>query len=169
LIKRLAFLVVLALGGAWVVRNYLIEGVYIASGSMEPTLPVGGHYLVNKLAFHLGAPKRGEIIVFRSPVDQQKGMVKRVIAVPGDTIELRDKQVLLNGAPLSEPYAVYKRRNERLVGDNIEPLKVPDNSYFVMGDNRDESDDSTEWRDPATGKPIYFVTNENLQGRLIIL
>jgi signal peptidase I len=135
---------------------------------MEPTLPVGTHYFVNKLVYRFHSPLRGEIIVFRSPVDQQFGMIKRVIAVPGDTVEIKAKQVYLDGSVLNEPYAVYKRRNERLKGDTIEAMKVPDNAYFVLGDNRDESEDSTSWVDPKTSQRIYFIHGQDIQGRLMI-
>ena len=87
--------------------------------------------------------------------------------MPGDDVELREKKVYLNGKLLEEPYTVYKRANERLAGDNMGPLKVPEGSVFVLGDNRDESYDSTSWRDIKTGKPIYFLPMKNIKGRLI--
>lgn len=135
---------------------------------MEPTLAEGAHYFVNRVVYHVHPPRRGDIIVFKSPTDEQKGLIKRVIAVGGDEVQIRDKQVVLNGQPLSEPYAVYKRRSERLVGDNTPPLKVPDDGFFVLGDNRDESEDSSVWKDPKTGAPIRFIDENYLEGRLII-
>ena len=168
MIKRLLLIVIVSLSGAGLVRGFLFEGVWIASGSMEPTLPEGTHYFVNKVIYHLRPPLRGEIIVFRSPVDNQKGLIKRVIAVGGDRVEIRRKQVSLNGTPLSEPYAVYKRATERLLGDTLPLLAVPAEAYFVLGDNRDESEDSDSWKDAATGAKIYFVKRENIQGRLVI-
>jgi signal peptidase I len=68
---------------------------------------------------------------------------------------------------LEEPYTIYKRANENLAGDNLGPLKVPEDSVFVLGDNRDESYDSTTWKDAKTGKPIYFLPMKNIKGRLI--
>jgi len=161
--------VVLALAGAYIVRHYLFEGVWVASGSMEPTLPVGNHYFVNKWIYHVSKPQRGEIIVFQSPVDGEKGLIKRVIAVGGDHVQLRDKQVFLEEKPLSEPYAFYKRPNDHLVGDNSPPLTVPADSYFVLGDNRDESEDASVWKDPNTGESIRFIQMKDIQGRLVIL
>ncbi len=75
--------------------------------------------------------------------------------------------MILNGKPLEEPYTEYKRAQETLAGDNLGPLKVPDDGLFVLGDNRDESFDSTSWKDPKTGSPIYFLPIKNLKGRLI--
>jgi signal peptidase I len=168
LIKRILLILVLSLGGAWIVRGFLFEGVWVASGSMEPTLQVGAHYFVNKFAYRLHAPLRGDIIVFRSPVDEQKGLIKRVIAIGGDQVQLRNKQVFLNGQALSEPYAVYDRASEHLIGDNTPPLSVPEHCFFVLGDNRDESEDSSMWKDPATGEAVRFIHARNIQGRLII-
>lgn len=167
ILKRLLFLIAIALGATWVLRTFLFDTISVASGSMEPTLPVGQHYLVNRWIYRLGSPQRGDIIVFTSPVDEQTGFIKRVIGVPGDHIELRDKKVILNDKPLEEPYAVYKRAAEHLAGDNLGPLTVPENDYFVLGDNRDESFDSTTWRDAKTGDPIYFLPAGHIKGRLV--
>lgn len=134
---------------------------------MEPTLQVGNHYWVNRLVYRFRDPLRGEIIVFRNPVDGEKGFIKRVIGIPGDEIELRDKKVHVNGKLLEEPYTVYKRPGERLAGDNLGPLKVPEANLFVLGDDRDESEDSTTWKDPKTGARIYYVPFQNIKGKLI--
>jgi signal peptidase I len=134
---------------------------------MEPTLVVGEHYLVNRMSYRVHGPDRGDIIVFRSPVDEQTGYIKRVIAVTGDSIEMREKHVILNGKPLEEPYTVYKRANEALAGDNLGPLQVPVGTVFVLGDDRDESFDSTTWKDPKTGEPIYFLPITHIKGKLI--
>jgi signal peptidase I len=168
LIRRLLLLVLVAVGGAWLVRTFLFEGVYVASGSMEPTLSVGTHYFVNKMAYRFHPPLRGDIIVFKSPVDAQKGLIKRVIALPGDRVELRSKQVYLNGQALTEPYTIYKRASERLVGDNIQEMTVPPDRFFVLGDNRDESEDSSDWKDPQTHEPVRFIEAGRIDGKLVI-
>ncbi len=94
-------------------------------------------------------------------------MIKRVVAIGGDRVEMRDKKVYLNGQRLDEPFAVYKRANERLVGDNIEELTVPEGHVFLLGDNRDESADSTTWKDAKTDTPIHFVPLKDIKGRVI--
>jgi signal peptidase I len=168
LIRRWIFLIALGLGGAWILRHYLIETVSVASGSMEPTLSVDTHFIVWRPAYWNHGPLRGDIISFVSPVDQETPMIKRVIAVPGDQIELRNKQVIVNGQALIEAYAIHKRAGEILQGDNIGPLTVPERCVFVLGDNRDVSDDSANWHDVKTGTPIYFLPETNIIGRLII-
>jgi signal peptidase I len=166
-VTRILFLLFLGVAGAWILRTYFFETISVASGSMEPTLFVGAHYLVNRFVYHLHAPQRGDIISFRSPVDHETFFIKRVIALPGDKIELRAKQVILNGTLLDEPYTIHKRATERLDGDDLGPLNVPAGDVFVLGDNRDESFDSSVWTDPKTGAPIRFLSIKDIRGRLI--
>ena len=165
--KRFLYLVCLAVGITWVIRTFLFDTISVASGSMEPTLAVGNHYFVNRWVYYLHSPARGDIIVFKSPVDQETGFIKRVIAVAGDSIELREKHVILNGKALEEPYTIYKRAKELLDGDNLGPLQVPEGDVFALGDNRDESFDSTTWKDPKTKEHIYYLPLRNIKGRLI--
>lgn len=150
---------------ALALRSFVVEPIYIASGSMEPTLHTGTHLFSDKITCKFRAPRRGEIIVFRSPVGEHDS-VKRVIAVAGDTVELRNKKVFVNGAPLDEPCTQHVRASERLAGDNIPALKVPPDSLFVLGDNRDESNDSSTWKDPRTGERIYFIPLSSVAGKL---
>jgi len=165
--KRFLFLLVLGVAGALITRTYLFEAVSVLSDSMAPTLFVGTHYLVNKLVYRVRPPRRGEIIVFRDPTDERIGTIKRVIAVPGDQVEMKDKKVILNGAPLNEPYTQYLRQSEKLQGDTMPVLNVPEGHVFVMGDNRDFSKDSTTWKHPETGEPIHFLPFSNIKGKLI--
>jgi len=110
--------------------------------------------------------ERGDIVVFPSPVDAKKGLIKRVIAVGGDTIEIQNKKIYLNWEEiLNEPYTVYKRKNEILRGDNIPEIQVPEDCVFVMGDNRDWSKDSRDWKD-AEGNPLYFISVDDIRGRI---
>ncbi len=161
---------------ALVVRTFVIQAFKIPSGSMENTLLVGDHIFVNKflygyhlpytkgriLAFH--APERGDIIVFVFPEDPSKDFIKRVIAVPGDMVEIRDKAVFLNGEPLREEYTRFADGNTAdgfVRGrDNMPPVKVPAGKYFVMGDNRDRSYDSRFWgyveEDAIIGKAMFI-------------
>jgi len=161
-VSRFLFLVCVALGVILPVRHWVVEPIYIASASMEPTLPVGTRLFADKLTLRFRAVRPGELIVFGSPTED-KEMVKRVIAVPGQTVELRDKKVFINGQALDEPYVEYKRAGERLKGDNIGPLLVPPNCQFVLGDNRDESDDSSVWED-SEGERIYFLRFKSVHG-----
>jgi signal peptidase I len=127
----------------------------IPTGAMVPTIPVGSYVLANPLAYRHASPKRGDIVTFRYPLDPRVSYVKRVIALPGETVEIRDKVVFINGTKLDEPYAFhdddmmfpksvilpepYKSR------DNFGPFVVSPDSYFMMGDNRDRSSDSRYW------------------------
>ena len=158
------------------VRSFVVEAFTIPSGSMEPTLLVGDYLLVNRLSYvmkipftdtvllNTGAPKRGDTIVFRYPVDHSKDFVKRVIAKEGDTVEIRDKAVYVNGsraedgnARFADPNVIPGNFSER---DNFGPVTVPKDSYFAMGDNRDNSLDSRFWG---------FVKRDELVGRAVIL
>lgn len=164
-----------------VLRSFIVEPFRIPSGSMLPTLEVGDFILVNKFSYGLklpalhdtivetGHPERGDIAVFRYPLDPKKDFIKRVIGLPGDTLVYMDKQLYINGEPMAQavegPYAldmagrdlIFQRRNEDLgpvkhdilvgpprPGDSTR-IEVPEGHYFVMGDNRDGSDDSRRW------------------------
>lgn len=153
---------------------------YIEGASMRPTLKQGNYVLVNKLAYlhipisggsaHTDAkeispspsnifpfdpPNRGEVIVFKSPSDISKNFVKRVIGVPGDTVEIHGGRVFVNGAQLDEPYIKDTER----IADNMPPFKVPAKEFFVLGDNRRASSDSRQWG---------AVPLENVRGRVWI-
>jgi signal peptidase I len=166
-LKRLFFIAGATLAGVFLVRTYLVEGIYIASASMEPAFPVGTHLFLNKRAYQFRSPKRGDVIVFPDPVDTDKDLVKRVIAVGGETVEIRKKQVTINGQPLEEPYALHLRGDTPLNGDNVGPIVVPEGGVFVLGDNRDFSGDSRDWKDFRTGQWIPFISIGSIKGRII--
>jgi signal peptidase I len=171
----------------------LVQAFVIPTGSMEDTLLIGDHLLVDKLAFSPYGPvskhilpytdvKRGDIIVFRYPVDIQQTFVKRCIGVPGDHIKLVEKQLILNGHAVNEPYVYHKTEYIDSYRDNFpsEPnvhvadsasemlnshmvdgeVVVPPGSYFAMGDNRDSSLDSRYWG---------FVPAANIIGKPLII
>lgn len=159
---RLLKLTVIALAVVLPLRAWVAEPIYVASASMEPTFKTGTLLVLDKLTLRMRAPRRGDILSFRSPVDAHD-LIKRVIAVPGETVEMRGKIVWVSGQELDEPYAVHSRAEERLEGDNLGLLLVPENRFFVLGDNRDESKDSSVWKD-AEGNPVRFLQSQLIQG-----
>ena len=161
-LARLLKLIAIALAVVLPARAWVAEPVYVASPSMEPTLKTGTMLVLDKLTLRMRPPQRGDVLSFRSPVDDHD-LLKRVVALPGETIEMKEKAVFINGKELDEPYAVHSRAGERLEGDNMGPLIVPENSFFVLGDNRDESNDSSVWKD-AEGNPLRFLRLRFIQG-----
>ncbi|MBW7882150.1 MAG: signal peptidase I [Caldilineaceae bacterium] len=116
-----------------VVQNYRIE-----NHSMEPNFYEGQFVLVNKLAYRLGQPERGDVVVFHNPRNPNEDYIKRIIGLPGDTVEVHDQTVFINGQPLSETFP----HNSISPGDVRPPVVVEDNQLYVMGDNRPNSSDS---------------------------
>lgn len=148
------------------VNTWVFKTFYIPSGSMEDTLLVGDHLVVNRFIYGsenlplagrflpVRPVARGDIVVFRSPEDFEMDVIKRCIGLPGDILELRDKHLLVNGRRVEEPYVQH--RDARLGGrtssvpalirrDQYGPVRVPDGHYFCLGDNRDFSLDSRFW------------------------
>jgi len=134
-------LIVAALLVALVIKTFLFQAFYIPSESMVPTLQVGDRVLVNKLSYKLHDVHRQDIVVFTAPKAAETGdikdLVKRVIGLPGDTVEARDGKVYVNGTQLSEPYLPPGTQTT-----NLPPTKIPPGYMFVMGDNREASKDS---------------------------
>lgn len=161
-IVRLLKLFAIALAVVLPVRTWVAEPVYVASPSMEPTLKTGTLLVLDKLTLLVRPPRRGDVLSFRSPVADHD-LLKRVIALPGETVEMMEKAVFINGKELDEPYVVHSRAGEKLEGDSLAPLVVPAKSYFVLGDNRDESSDSSVWKD-SEGKPLRFLRLSLIQG-----
>jgi signal peptidase I len=150
-----------ALDAPTIIKTFYVQSFKIPSGAMMDTLLPGDHIEVMKFFYaipnpfsespimHLGSPKRGDIIVFKFPEDESKNFIKRVIGVPGDTIEIRNKQLWINSAQLTETYVKHVDPNvipaSVQARDILGPLTVPPDSYFVLGDNRDQSLDSRFW------------------------
>jgi signal peptidase I len=162
-----ALLVALVL--AFVIRTFIVQAFKIPSGSMLETLQIGDHLLVNKFLYGLKwpfsdsyavqgiDPERGDIIVFKYPNNRDIDYIKRIIGVPGDVIEIRNKQLIRNGQPVREGYIKHSQPTLMLpVRDNYGPVTVPQGRYFVMGDNRDDSQDSRFWG---------FVDRPDLHGK----
>lgn len=173
MLKEYAEALIVALILAFFIRSFVVQAFKIPSGSMLQTLQIGDHLLVTKFAygvkipftnimvFEREGPERGDVIVFDFPEDPSKDFIKRVVAVPGDVIEIREKRVFLNGEELSEPYIQHVDASTSVPRrDNFGPVMVPENKYFVMGDNRDESYDSRFWG---------FVERNTIAGKALIL
>ena len=179
-----------------VVRTFVVEAFKIPTSSMESTLLVGDFLLVNKAVYGghipgtdlsfsgLRSPRRGDVVVFHPPHDPERNYVKRLVGLPSDTLEMRDKGLYVNGQHVPEPYAQHvDNRGDRIhpdmewqsnhliaapppeyhpTRDNWGPLVVPDAHYFMLGDNRDNSEDSRYWgfvsRDQIEGRPwlVYY-------------
>jgi signal peptidase I len=152
-VEALAVAVILAL----VIRSSVIQAFKIPSGSMLETLQIGDHLLVNKFLYGLKLPFTNivvlpvsdpgfqDVIVFEFPEDPTKDFIKRVIGLPGDTVEIKDKILYRNGVKVDEPYTQFKHPDSDSDLENFGPITVPEGKYFCMGDNRDESYDSRRW------------------------
>lgn len=165
--------IVIAVLLALFIRAFVVQAFKIPSGSMEPTLQVGDHILVNKFIYGIrlpvtntiiipvSEPEKGDIIVFEYPVEPDKDFIKRVVGVPGDVVEIRNKKVYVNGKQV-ENYPVKYTDDNVVPGkrDNYGPKTVPEDSYFVMGDNRDHSYDSRFWD---------FVREKAIKGEAFII
>jgi len=142
-----AFLIAILL--ALVIRTFVVQAFKIPSGSMLPTLQIGDHLLVNKFLYWFTDPQRGDVIVFKFPQDEERDFIKRVIALPGDKVEVRGKRVYVNDKPVQESYAVHldpsMQENPHSPRDNFAPVQAPSGQLFMMGDNRDYSMDSRFW------------------------
>ncbi|CAH2030677.1 signal peptidase I [Trichlorobacter ammonificans] len=175
LFREYAESIVIAVILALFIRAYIVQAFKIPSGSMEDTLLVGDHLLVSKFIYgtklpfsdtvvlKLRDPRRGDVVVFEYPEDPRKDFIKRIIGLPGDVVEGKNKKVYVNGVLYENPHAVHKETEiippEQNPRDTFGPITVPENSYFVMGDNRDRSYDSRFWK---------FVRRDQLKGLAFI-
>ncbi len=174
--------IVIAVILALFIRTFVVQAFKIPTGSMENNLLIGDHLLVNKLVLGptmwpiervllpIGTIRRRDVLVFKYPEEPDRDFIKRVIGLPGETLEVREKKVYINGSPLDEPYAHYltpaadeSQYHEVTSSDVRErygPVTVPPNQYFMMGDNRDNSQDSRYWG---------FLPRENIKGRALLI
>ena len=200
--REYAEAIIVAMLLAFVIRVFVVQAFKIPSGSMIPTLLIGDHILVSKMSYGLqwpadcklqwnvppvncytsqtviefGKPQRGDIIVFRFPEDEEKDFIKRIVGTPGDTVEVRNKVVLVNGQPLDDK-AFTQRIDPGIIDgtinprDNFGPVTVPEESYFVIGDNRDQSLDSRFWgyvrEEKIRGKAFRIYWSWNGQGNWV--
>jgi signal peptidase I len=175
IVREYAESIIVAILLALVIRTFVIQAFKIPSGSMEDTLQIGDHLLVTKFLYgtkipftdtkilKIRDPQRGDVVVFEYPEDPSKDFIKRVVGLPGDVVEGREKKVFVNGKPFENPHEVHKEQeiipkaqNPR---DTFGPVTVPAGSYFVMGDNRDRSYDSRFWG---------FVKSSKIKGKALI-
>jgi len=171
--------IVIAVILALFVRTWVVQAFKIPTGSMENNLLVGDHLLVNKFIYGptaLGAARtllpvdsvhRGDIVVFKYPEDPERDFIKRVIGLPGETIEIREKKVYIDGRPLEEPYVHFLQPAGSYgefaafdVREQYGPVTVPAGHYFMMGDNRDNSQDSRYWG---------FLPREYIKGKALLV
>ncbi len=171
--------IVVAVILALFIRTFVVQAFKIPTGSMEPNLLVGDHLLVNKFVFAptlAGAERallpmrpivRGDVVVFKFPEDPERDFIKRIIGLPGETIEVRGTQVLVNGAAIAQPYAHFllphdpaAPLNDGDPRDRYGPVTVPAGHYFAMGDNRDNSQDSRYWG---------FLPGDYVKGRALMI
>ena len=153
-------IVIIALSLAIVIRALVAEPRYIPSDSMVPTLHVGDRVVVEKITYHLQPPKTGDIVVFAPPEQlqeqgftQDQAFIKRIIGLPGQTVAVKKGLVYLNDQPLVETYIAEPPKYQ------WGPYRVPENEYFVMGDNRNNSNDSSRWG---------FLPKQNIIGRAVV-
>jgi signal peptidase I len=137
----------------------------IPSATMEPTLLLGDHILTDNAVYRAQQPRRGDIVVFKYPGDEQRDFLKRIVGVPGDEIALRGEQVYVNGRLLEEPYVQAGAAPSPTAAScgyayGCQPLLVPADSFFVLGDNRERSVDSRYWG---------FVKREKIVGRALVI
>jgi len=178
-LESICIAVVLAL----FVRTFVVQAFKIPTGSMENNLLIGDHLLVNKFVFAptrtglermllpIDPIRRGDILVFKFPEDPDRDFIKRVIGLPGETLEMREKKIYINGTSIDEPYVHFlfpagnrspgdEDFTEASVQRNYGPVTVPEGHYFMMGDNRDNSQDSRYWgfltRDYVKGKALFI-------------
>ena len=130
------------------VDNFLIVNAQIPSGSMENTIMTGDRVVGNRLSYLTKNPKRYDVIIFKYPDDESQLFIKRIIGLPGETVEIRDGHIYIDGS--SEPLEDVETK-EYMVG-NYGPYTVPEGCYFVMGDNRNDSKDSRYWIHPYVSK-----------------
>src|SRR5262249_8235287 len=174
--------IVIAVILALFIRTFVVQAFKIPTGSMEENLLIGDHLLVNKFIFSpattaierallpVGTIKRREVLVFKYPEEPDRAFIKRVIGLPGEKVELKEKKVYINDKPLDEPYVHFLQPPGQTsefhevtsfdVRERYGPVTVPPNHYFVMGDNRDNSQDSRYWG---------FLPRENVKGKALVI
>ena len=165
LLETITLILLMVLAIRLALQNFHIEGQ-----SMEPTLHNQEYIIVDKASYFLHSPERGDVIVFRYPIDPQENFIKRIIAIPGDTVTIVNKTVLVNGVTLQEPY--INKNDPFAPYPSFQTWHIGTNQYFVLGDNRGNSSDSRVWglvpRQNIIGKAdlVYWPVDVNNFGLL---
>lgn len=152
--KEWAQAIITAVVLALLIRMFLFEIILVDGSSMEPTLYDRNRVFVNKIGYLIGEPQHGDVIIFKTPEGNQSNYVKRLIGLPGDRIRIENGIVYLNNQPLDEPYIADPPYND------YAEATVPEGTFFALGDNRNDSKDSRDFR-------IGFVPRENLVGKAV--
>ncbi|NLT20096.1 MAG: signal peptidase I [Syntrophomonadaceae bacterium] len=156
-IKETISIIVIAFILAMILRTFVIEGRIIPTGSMLPTIQLQDRVMVNKFIYHFKEPQRGDIVVLEPPeiLNSNEDYIKRVIGLPGDTVEMKEGKVFINGKALAEPYLAEPINYE------YGPVQVPEDSLMVLGDNRNFSFDSHSWN--------AWLTRDHLKGKAFMI
>ena len=177
--------IIIALILALFIRAFVVQAFKIPSGSMENTLLIGDHILVNKFSYGIKIPnkiffsntklfgdirffeempERGDTVVFEYPKDENRDFIKRVVGLPGEVLEIKAQTLYMNGKPITEPYAIhrnpYSEDRPMHPRDNYGPVVIPKRKFFVMGDNRENSQDSRYWN---------FLDMDRVKGKAFII
>lgn len=157
--------ILVSLTAAILLRLLVVSAYQVDSASMEDALFEGDYIFVNKLAYNFGEPEIGDIIIFKFPLNPTRDYIKRIVALPGQTVEVVDKVVYVDNE-LAEIYPNVKYTDPKIMAaqlsmrDNFGPVQVPEGQYFVLGDNRDDSQDSRFWG---------FLPKENIKGKALFV
>ncbi len=156
-VESILIAVILAL----IIRTFFVQAFKIPSGSMKPTLKEGDRILVNKLIYRFNEPERGSIVVFKYPLGPKKDFIKRLIATEGEVVQIKDGDIYIDGKLIKEPVIknIYYFNGGELSGENSS-IVVPQESYFVLGDNSANSRDSRYWG---------FVPEKNMVGKAFVI
>ena len=174
--------IVIAVILALFIRTFVVQAFKIPTGSMENNLLIGDHLLVNKFVFGPGLSsferallperpiRRGDVVVFKYPGNRERDFIKRVIGLPGETLEMKNKRIYINGKPLDEPYvhfieppqgpSAYAEVVSSDLRERYGPITIPAGKYFMMGDNRDNSEDSRYWG---------LLSQDDVKGRAVMI
>jgi signal peptidase I len=150
-----ALVFIIAIVAATLIREFIIYNVEVPTGSMEDTIKIGDRVVTSRISYLSSDPGRGDIVVFPFPDDEEMDYIKRIIGLPGETIEGKDGLVYINGEPLVEPYVAAP------LDSDFGPYEVPEGCYFMMGDNRNNSQDSRYWENK-------FLDGDKIEGKAIL-